>query len=67
MVERVLAVTKGAEGRPGTGVFWVLQNPGSALQFDRAMVFEDGTVAEQGTPQELRQAGGKLVELIEQS
>lgn len=67
MVERVLAATKGGEGRPGSGVFWVLQNPGSALQFDRAMVFEDGTVAEQGTPQELRQAGGKLVELIEHS
>ena len=67
MVERVLAATRAGDIHAGSGVFWVLQNPGSALQFDHALVFEDGTIAEEGTPQELRQAGGKLVELIEQS
>ena len=67
MVERVLAATKPREGHPGSGVFWVLQNPGSALQFDETLVFDDGTVSEQGSPKDLRQAGGRLAELIEQS
>lgn len=67
MVQRVLEATGDGDARNKSGVFWVLQNPGSALRFDHALVFEDGTVVEQGKPDELAKKESKLAELIEQS
>lgn len=67
MVARVLEAVKPSDGRRGSGIFWVLQNPSSATHFDYAVVFEDGTVAEKGKPNELNKPGSKLAEMIEQS
>ncbi len=67
MVARVLEAVKPADGKGGSGMFWVLQNPSSATHFDYALVFEDGTVAEKGKPNELNKSGSKLAEMIEQS
>jgi len=67
MVSRVLEATKVSGDEKGSGVFWVLQNPDSAKQFDYALVFEDGTLVESGKPDELNKTDSKLAEIVELS
>jgi putative ABC transport system ATP-binding protein len=59
IVDRVLTLAQGVDGKPGFAVYWVLSTPALAKMFDRVVVFHDGKVAEQGAPAELAAAGGR--------
>jgi putative ABC transport system ATP-binding protein len=80
IVKRVLAEAKGTEnggtanggtgngampGGPPFAVVWALSSPGLAKHFDRVVVFDEGRIVEQGTPQALLGgAGTRLQKMI---
>lgn len=47
------------------GVLWALPNASLSRLFDKVIVFENGTVSEMGTPQELLAANGTFSSLLE--
>ncbi len=49
------------------GIYWVLAEATDAKKFERVMVFEDGSVAENGPPDELAENGGAFTKLISSS
>lgn len=51
-------------GRRGFGLFWILIDPSLAETFDRILVFEAGHLAEDGTPDSLREKKGRYAELV---
>lgn len=62
IVERVLQQAAGADGHP-FAVIWVVGSAQLGTLFDRVVVFEAGTVVEQGAPAELLQAQGTFARL----
>jgi putative ABC transport system ATP-binding protein len=62
LVRRIVEALRGWEQRPA--VIWVLPNPALASFFERTIVFEDGTVAEDGPYEELMQRNGILTGLV---
>ena len=64
IISNVLKEAQGGDGRPRIGIFWVLQNPSLATKFDRILVFEDGGLAEEGEPEELKGNGGRYAALV---
>jgi putative ABC transport system ATP-binding protein len=64
IIDKVLAEARGDGEVGGFSVFWVLQNAGFATKFDRILVFEDGSLAEQGQPNELSGNGSRYAALV---
>lgn len=46
------------------GLFWVVARPRDAEKFDRVLVFDDGSVVESGTPEELKGGSTRFSALI---
>ncbi len=64
IMSRVLEWSAKADQNSKRGVFWVLQSPRFASKFDRALVFDQGNLVEDGKPEDLKQAGNHYAQLI---
>lgn len=64
ILERILARSKGKDGEAGFGIFWVLQLPVFAAEFDRVLVFDRGHLVEDGTPEKLSEAEKHYAQLV---
>ena len=64
ILERVLALSGGTGDWPAFGLFWVLPVSSLADGFDRVLHFENGTLVEDGSPQALKQNGGRFAKLV---
>jgi putative ABC transport system ATP-binding protein len=64
ILERILKRAKGGEHNAAHGVFWVLQVPKFAGEFDRVLVFDRGILVEDGQPETLRKAEKHYAQLV---
>ncbi|MEM7426675.1 MAG: ABC transporter transmembrane domain-containing protein [Pseudomonadota bacterium] len=64
LIERVLTRAKGENGERSFGVFWVLQAPRFAENFSRVLVFDKGSLVEDGTPSDLAGQDGQYAKLV---
>jgi putative ABC transport system ATP-binding protein len=46
IVNRIVAESRGAEGRPGFGILWSLESETLSRHFDRVVRMENGRIAE---------------------
>ncbi|MGI9408281.1 MAG: ABC transporter transmembrane domain-containing protein [Hyphomicrobiaceae bacterium] len=64
ILKRVLEESTRNDHQAGFATFWVLMNPANATYFDRVLVFENGRLAGNGTPDELMENDGLLARMI---
>ena len=64
IIESVLKRANGEDGSDPFGIFWVLQAPRFAEQFDRVLVFDKGSLAEDDTPANLLKQDGHYKALV---
>ena len=64
IIERVLDMSAGQNGSDPFGIFWVLQAPRFAEEFQRVLVFDKGALAEDDTPANLLKQDGHYKALI---
>ncbi|MEZ5878822.1 MAG: ABC transporter ATP-binding protein [Tepidamorphaceae bacterium] len=64
LVERILKDAAGSDGNPPYGLLWVVSQPQLAELFDRVLVFKDGSLVEDGKPDELKARGGHFAKIL---
>ncbi len=64
IVEKIINLARSADGWPPFGILWALTTPAMADQFDRVLVFEDGSLVEDGNYAELVNAKGAFSALV---
>ena len=64
LIERILKLAQGRNGDARFGVIWVLSNAALASKFDRVLVFERGSIVEDGDPKALALADGEYAALL---
>ena len=63
IIETVLAKAKGRDGNR-FGVIWAPMNMAFSKMFDRVLVFKQGVLVDDGSPEELLQSSSEYVELV---